>query len=283
MYFNGGGNMSEVLIKTKICSKCHQEKELREFYTNNGNHVAHCIKCEKEIKIKKAGKRYEIIKPKCIICGNNIDFILWFKACGNLKTCGEICKKENKSSYRKKWLTSHPGYRSDKKKEEYKNWYIKNKEMLKIKNKEQKKEYYLKNKETIREYKRVWTAYQLKNNQNFLLKNLIRHRINESIKRNKRKKYTSTLNLIGCTFDNLRTHLGITDKYDSSKYHIDHIIPCAAYDLTDHAEQKKCFNWRNLRLIDAKENLSKNDKLDMKLVHVHKIEHLLPNNLIKNK
>jgi hypothetical protein len=41
---------------------------------------------------------------------------------------------------------------------------------------------------------------------------------------------------------------------------IDHIKPCAAFDLTDPAQQKECFHFSNLQLLWAEDNLSKGAK-----------------------
>jgi hypothetical protein len=42
-------------------------------------------------------------------------------------------------------------------------------------------------------------------------------------------------------------------------WHVDHIRPCASFDLTDHEQQKVCFRWDNLQPLFAKENLQKGD------------------------
>jgi hypothetical protein len=44
--------------------------------------------------------------------------------------------------------------------------------------------------------------------------------------------------------------------------HIDHIIPCASFDLTDPEQQKKCFHYTNLQPLWAHENLSKGAKIE---------------------
>lgn len=41
--------------------------------------------------------------------------------------------------------------------------------------------------------------------------------------------------------------------------HIDHIRPCSSFDLLSPAQQHLCFNWRNLQLLPAAENISKGD------------------------
>ena len=38
---------------------------------------------------------------------------------------------------------------------------------------------------------------------------------------------------------------------------VDHIIPCAAFNLLKTQEQRRCFNYRNLQPLYKKENLEK--------------------------
>lgn len=42
---------------------------------------------------------------------------------------------------------------------------------------------------------------------------------------------------------------------------VDHIKPCCAFDLTKRTEYVKCFNYKNLRLVTAKENFKKAGKV----------------------
>lgn len=44
-------------------------------------------------------------------------------------------------------------------------------------------------------------------------------------------------------------------------WHIDHIKPCASFDLTDIEEQKKCFHFTNLQPLWAHDNLVKNGRI----------------------
>jgi hypothetical protein len=49
------------------------------------------------------------------------------------------------------------------------------------------------------------------------------------------------------------------------EWHIDHIRPCAAFDLTLAAEQKVCFHYSNLQPLWAEENMKKSAKLEFSL------------------
>lgn len=81
-------------------------------------------------------------------------------------------------------------------------------------------------------------------------------------------KIDTTETLLGCSFEQAKTHLetqfqpGMTwENY--GQWHIDHIIPCSFFDLTDVHQQRICFNYQNLQPMWAKENISKNNKLSV--------------------
>lgn len=70
--------------------------------------------------------------------------------------------------------------------------------------------------------------------------------------------------LIGCTVPQLKRHLeglflpGMS--WDNRNlWHIDHIRPCALFDLTDPAQQRCCFHYSNLQPLWAEDNLKKAD------------------------
>lgn len=98
----------------------------------------------------------------------------------------------------------------------------------------------------------------------------IRNRLATAIRLQYSKKAYKTKELIGCSVAELMSHLesqfkpGMTwENHSHSGWHIDHKIPCAAFDLTDPEQQKKCFHYTNLQPLWAKENLSKSGKFDV--------------------
>lgn len=163
-----------------------------------------------------------------------------------------------------------------------------------MQSKEYKRQYYLKNKEHILSVNKLWTknniekrrsiwkTYYYKNkiklNKNkikyrnkiyatdpyFKLYTSIRTRINKVIKNNVKCK--KTIDLLGIDIKGLWKHLeskfkkGMT-KENHGKWHIDHIIPCALFDLSDPKQQAKCFHYTNLQPLWAHENLSKGAKI----------------------
>jgi len=80
-----------------------------------------------------------------------------------------------------------------------------------------------------------------------------------------REKAGNTMKLTGCSKEELCTFLeaefspGMTwENY--GEWHIDHIRPCASFNLEDAEEQKKCFHWTNLQPLWAADNIRKSDK-----------------------
>ena len=76
-------------------------------------------------------------------------------------------------------------------------------------------------------------------------------------------KSDKTINLLGCDGEFLKEYLETTKVIgkDYSNAHIDHIIPCSSFDLSDEEQQRKCFHYTNLQLLPAHENLAKSNKI----------------------
>ena len=90
----------------------------------------------------------------------------------------------------------------------------------------------------------------------------LRARVREALRWSGAQKSKSTMDLVGCSIPELRKRLtqqflpGMTwDNY--GEWHIDHIRPCASFDLTDPEQQKQCFHYSNLQPLWAADNLRK--------------------------
>jgi len=164
--------------------------------------------------------------------------------------CSKFCKDEGR--YRK--------YQQEHKKEiqEYKKIY---KEKNKEKIKKYRKNYRRIHKVQIKEYTKLY--YQ--NKLHRLMKQL-RGRLLLAL--NGRPKLETTLKLVGCSLEYLKQHLESQFSKDMSwknhsfsGWHIDHIIPCSKFDLTNIEEQRKCFHYTNLQPLWCEENFKKHNRL----------------------
>ena len=77
-----------------------------------------------------------------------------------------------------------------------------------------------------------------------------------------------TLDLLGCSVEELWIHLekqftaGMTrENHGRNGWHIDHIIPCASFDLSDPEQQSQCFHYTNLQPLWAEDNIKKGNKI----------------------
>ena len=132
------------------------------------------------------------------------------------------------------------------------------------------KKWYRENKE---QKQKIVTAYQKKKNKEDIqwqLRNVCRKRIRCAIQNTGQKKTTSTTILLGCSIQELRTHLEslftegmmwVNYGRGIGKWSIDHIKPCVSFDLTDLEQQMQCFHYSNLQPLWFEENSRKGARL----------------------
>ena len=101
------------------------------------------------------------------------------------------------------------------------------------------------------------------NDLNYSMACRLRNRIRSIIKGE--SKCASNKELLGCSYEEFIEH--IESKFvdgmswdNRSEWHIDHIKPCSAFDLTSEEGQRKCFHYSNLQPLWALDNLRKSDK-----------------------
>ena len=73
--------------------------------------------------------------------------------------------------------------------------------------------------------------------------------------------------LLGCSLEKAKAHLESTwvegmcwANHGLYGWHIDHIRPCASFNLKNEEELLACFNYKNMQALWAKDNLSKSSK-----------------------
>lgn len=103
------------------------------------------------------------------------------------------------------------------------------------------------------------------NNKEHCLLNNMRSRVHHAIKRQSGIKATKTISLVGCGVDELIKHLEskFDDKMNWENYgewHVDHVKPCASFDLSTEADQMSCFHYSNLQPLWASDNQKKSNK-----------------------
>lgn len=124
------------------------------------------------------------------------------------------------------------------------------------------KEYCIKNREALNQkyYERLRTNVQAN------LAHTLRSRFNRAV-RNDSKRGSAVGNL-GCSIQEFKLYLeakfedGMNwDNKGMYGWHIDHIIPLDAFDLTDIEQVKKACHYTNLQPLWAKDNWKKRNKI----------------------
>lgn len=164
--------------------------------------------------------------------------------------------------------------------------YHRNKEKRQKKHREwlSNQENYKRSLQVAREYKKknknklnILRKERRKVDMNYKISEGMRSRLRYALQESGAKKRDSTLHYVGCSLENLISH--IESQFDDmmewdnwsndidSGWNIDHIIPCAAFNFNLENEIEECFHYSNLRPLSRKENVSKKDKhLDCSLI-----------------
>jgi hypothetical protein len=196
----------------KVCKTCFELKDLELFPKNkrlkDGYHYV-CKACRKAYNLLNGEK---------------------------IKEYREL-NKEKQAILIKKWGENN----QDKIKEYTKdNNSKKTKESIKLNNQKQKI------------YKVNWNKNRYATNIGYKISQLLRIRLVYALKI-KKNKHKSAIDLIGCTIEECRNYLEaqfypeMNWENHGKIWEIDHIKPCASFDLTNLEEQEKCFHYTNIQ------------------------------------
>lgn len=189
----------------------------------------------------------------------------------------------------RKRLNAHVRSRyDDVQKAKRRSYYLRNRKRLL----EQKQSYYAKNRPAIEAYRKRNAKRISKSNSRWHQANRDRVRERKRLQSQARRqcpterisgnyrrrlgkwitrggvKPANSESLLGCTFAEFRAHIerqfrkGMNwGNYGHKGWHVDHIIPCASFDLSNPDEVRRCFHFSNLRPLWAKANLRKGSKV----------------------
>lgn len=232
-------------VELKHCGKCDSWKILSEF--NNCKSTWDGLRgdCKSCVKASK--------KTLNDACGYYTNYAKsnWQK----VKDSEE--RKEKKREYRADNI--------DKLTANFKIWYENNKD-------EHNKKTYQARKddprriEYMKQYRPIYEKERRVNDPQFKLKTNYARRVREMLNTvNASGKVKSSKKYLGCDIEFFRNYLEaqFTDNMswdNQGEWHLDHIIPCASFDMTNEFEIFACFNYRNYQPLMGAENIAKSNK-----------------------
>lgn len=134
------------------------------------------------------------------------------------------------------------------------------------KQRESNKKYRVANPEKMKEkYKRQ------SQNPSRRLRDRLNKRIQQALLTGNVTKRNTTSNYIGCSIEFLKKWIEFQFTDDMSwtnmgKWHLDHVKPCDAFDLTNDNDVLTCFNWKNIQPLWGHDNLCKSNKINEDLI-----------------
>ena len=96
----------------------------------------------------------------------------------------------------------------------------------------------------------------------------VRTRLNKLAKRKaKHRSALRTIPVLGCSMLEFKEYIerqfkrGMSWENYGKRWHLDHKIPCARFDLSDRSQVERCFNFRNYQPLSILDNLRKGTRL----------------------
>lgn len=215
-------------MNSKVCCKCKLEKPLTSFG---------------KLQRSKDGLRYD---------------------CNDCRKEYNMKMKEQKSQYNKAY------FKKNKETVLLKNaeYRVQNEDQIRIQRKQYRKANADHIKAKAKEYlpiRKERIKQRRKEDKDFQLTEILRSKVHKMLK----GQETSYKDLIGCENDVLKKWLEFqfNDKMSwdnlGSYWHVDHILPVNKFDLSKDVDKRICFRWTNLQPLEANENRSKYNHLQL--------------------
>jgi hypothetical protein len=174
----------------------------------------------------------------------------------------------------------------EKRRERCRNYKANNREKIQAYNKEYKE----KNKEYLKFCTKIWSDKNrdiINEKQNKYASERRKTDVSFKLACNFRSKLYKILNgtsskslskLLGFDCDILKKWLEF--QFDSNMnfenhgeyWHLDHVIPCAKFDLDNIKHLEVCVHWTNIQPLKASINSSKKDTISLREIHLHEIK-----------
>jgi hypothetical protein len=221
-------------MQTKQCPTCKVEKNIEQYNKNKTRKDGLQREC-RECCHDHHNKHYQTKKSPRL--NKNLQF--------NHKICSN-CKQELSFEQFNKLKLGRFNLRST----------------CKICDSSKDKQYRKNNKEKLNQYRKNKKS----SDPQFKLKQILRMRLLDALKRKNTTKNHSAITLLGCSIEYAQKHLEtqfmpeMNWNNHGTYWEIDHVIPCASFDLIDIEQQKQCFNYTNLQPLTVSENRSKGKK-----------------------
>lgn len=108
---------------------------------------------------------------------------------------------------------------------------------------------------------------KFKDNPEYKLRNALHTRLRKII--TEKRNTPMTIEYLGCDIKTFIKHIekqfmgGMNwNNYGKDGWELDHILPCNSFDMTNKAEVKTCFNYRNIRPLWFKDNNYKRARIE---------------------
>ena len=122
------------------------------------------------------------------------------------------------------------------------------------------------NPDKVRGYRKNYYPKRKARDPGFRIRHNISSRLRQLIKKHDKSVKYAIDDLLGCTIQEFKEHLeaqfqpGMSwENYGVMGWHIDHIVSCWRFDMTDPEQQKQCFHYSNMQPLWREDNMAKRD------------------------
>lgn len=170
------------------------------------------------------------------------------KICGTRTAHKQTCSSECRKEYKKRYESELYQAKADQIRQYAKDYYQRVKDSPQYKAKQLR---------SIRAHNR-----RKRESPKLRMEDALRARVMMSMKRRNTIKTSRTFELIGCTGADLAAHIekqfkrGMSWDNYGSKWHVDHIAPLSYFDMSNPDDQRRAWNWQNLRPLWALQNIT---------------------------